>query len=100
MEVPIIIYSLLLIATLALNITARFVLREATRGVRGDDTSAPRGCLRGEGATPYFVTEAGETLDLGEQRLVPALYQGERELQDEMLASWVSNSSRILEGEP
>jgi hypothetical protein len=41
MEVLIIIYSVLFTAILAFNITAHFMLRDATPEIQGEDTPAP-----------------------------------------------------------
>ena len=74
MEVPIIIYSLLLIAILAFNITAHFVLRDATSEGQGKDMPAPRASRQEEGATRAFAAKVGEVLGPGEQRLAIALH--------------------------
>lgn len=92
MEVPIIIYSLLLIAILAFNITAHFVLRDATSEGQGKDMPASRASRQEEGATRSFAAKVGEVLGPGEQRLAIALHQGERERGDEIVAKWVSNA--------
>jgi len=91
MEVPIITYSLLLIAILALNITAHFVLRDGASEGQAKDMPAPHGSPQEEGATPSLVAKVGEILGTGEQRLAIA-HQGKRQLGDEMVAKWVNSA--------
>ena len=92
MEVPIVIYSLLLIAILALNIAAHFLLRDVTSEGRGKDMAAPRASRQEEWATSSFVDKVGGILGSGEQRLAIALHQGEQERGDEIVAMWVGNA--------
>jgi len=70
MEVPIIIYSLLLIAILALNGTANFMLRGATFEGPGKYMPAPRASRQEEGATCSFVAKVGDILGPGEQLML------------------------------